>query len=127
MTQKPTLRTLTAGFTALALTLTLTMTPAQAVKTTYEDVDEDIWYFTSVAFCQQHQLMDGLSRRSFAPDSPMTRAALAEALYRLAGRPAPDIPAEEAPDGKEQPQEESSPFPDVSLNHPNLKIGRAHV
>ena len=128
MTQKPTLRTLTAGFTALALTLTLTMTPAQAVKTTYEDVDEDIWYFTSVAFCQQHQLMDGLSRRSFAPDGSMTRAALAEALYRLAGSPAPDTPAEEEPEGEEgqeeQTQEEVSPFPDVSLNHPNLNAIR---
>ena len=51
MTQKRPLRTLTAGLAALALTLT----PVHAVKTTYSDVDESLWYAAPIAFCQQHR------------------------------------------------------------------------
>ncbi len=127
MAQKPTLRALTAGLTTLALTLALTITPARATKTTYEDVDEEIWYFTSVAFCQQHELMDGLSSRTFDPDGLMTRATLAEALYRLAGRPAvesepedtEDIENAEAAESAEE-AEDTLPFSDVGESHPNL-------
>lgn len=132
MTRNPTLRALTAGLATLALTAALALTPAQAAKTTYNDVDEDIWYFTSVAFCQQHQLMDGLSSRTFDPDGPMTRAALAEALYRLAGSPAPEAPQPEAQEENVQeettPQEEApkeeQPFLDVGMDHPNLNAIR---
>ena len=128
MTHNPTLQSLTAGLTTLALTAALALTPVQAVKTTYEDVDEKTWYFTSVAFCQQHQLLDGLTGQTFDPEGLMTRAALAEALYRLAGSPAPDAPTEqesEEEDVQEEPlPEDASPFPDVGLNHPNLNAIR---
>ena len=111
MTRKPTLRALTAGLTTLALTLALTLTPAKATKTTYSDVNGNIWYSDSVLFCQRHALMDGLSSRTFDPDGLMTRAVLAEALYRLAGRPEPEAG-------------EELPFPDVGKNHPNLNAIR---
>jgi len=104
-------QSLAASLTALALILGLT--PAWAANTTYLDVDRAAWYATSVAFCQQHQLMDGLTQKDFAPQEPLTRAALAESLYRLAGSPAPAEPQEE-------PDEEQTFFPDVGEDHPNL-------
>lgn len=96
---------LAAGLAALALTLTLT--PVQAKKTTYLDVDDNLWYSSYVAFCQQHQLMDGRTSSSFAPGELLTRAALTEALYRLEGSPAVE-------------PEEELPFSDVAEDHPNL-------
>ncbi len=103
-------RSLAAG---LALALTLSLTPVRAANTTYLDVDRQIWYSTPIAFCQQHLLMDGVSGSSFQPEEPLTRAVLAEALYRLAGSP-----LEAA--GEEDEQEEVSPFTDVDADHPSF-------
>ena len=108
MTPKRTLKKLTAGL--MALTLSASLAPAQAAATTYWDVDHHQWYASAVEFCQQHSLMDGVSTTAFAPDSLMTRAALAEALYRLAGSPAAE--------------EDALPFPDVGEDHPNLSAIR---
>lgn len=119
-------RSLTAG---LALALTLSLTPAQAANTTYLDVDRAIWYSTPVAFCQQHLLMDGVSYDSFQPEEPMTRAVLAEALYRmntsLLEAEEEDVQEE---DGQEediqkeddQKEEAQPPFSDVGPDHPNF-------
>ena len=103
-------RSLAAGLT---LALTLSLTPVQAANTTYLDVGRGAWYATPIAFCQQHQLMDGASSSSFEPEAPLTRAALAESLYRLAGSP-----LEAA--GAEDNQEEESPFTDVDVTHPSF-------
>ncbi len=103
-------RSLAAG---LALALTLSLTPAHANKTTYLDVDDAIWYSTPIAFCQQHTLMDGVNKGSFQPEAPLTRAVLAEALYRLEGS------ALEAA-GTENNQDEEPPFTDVTVDHPNF-------
>ena len=105
MTKKRTLKMCWAGLTALALTLSAA--PVRAAKTTYQDVDEGAWYAASVAFCQQHELMEGASSGSFEPDGLLTRGVLAEALYRLAGSPAPE-------------GEEEAPFTDVGAEHPNV-------
>lgn len=105
MTKKLTLRTLAAGVTALALTAALI--PAHAVKPTYLDVDANVWYANPIVFCHQHELMDGLTSDMFAPTELMTRATLAEALYRLEGRPAVEAG-------------EELPFSDVTAEHPNL-------
>ena len=67
----------------LALALTLSLTPVQAANTTYLDVSRAAWYSTPIAFCQQHLLMDGASSDSFQPEEPLTKAVLAEALYRM--------------------------------------------
>lgn len=96
-------KTLAAGLTALALTLSLT--PASANKTTYLDVNDEIWYSTPIAFCQHNGLMDGTAAGEFQPKAPLTRATLAESLYRLAGSPAPEGEAE---------------FSDVGADHPNF-------
>ena len=63
-------RSLAAGLT---LALTLSLTPVQAANTTYLDVGRGAWYATPIAFCQQHQLMDGASSSSFEPEAPLTR------------------------------------------------------
>ena len=105
MTKKRTFKMCWAGLTALALTLSAA--PVRAAKTTYQDVDEGAWYAASVAFCQQHELMEGASSGSFEPDGLLTRGVLAEALYRLAGSPAPE-------------GEEEAPFTDVGAEHPNV-------
>ena len=105
MTKKRTFKMCWAGLTALALTLSAA--PVRAAKTTYQDVDEGAWYAASVAFCQQHELMEGASSGSFEPDGLLTRWTLAEALYRLAGSPAPE-------------GEEEAPFTDVGAEHPNV-------
>ncbi len=105
MTKKRTFKMCWAGLTALALTLSAA--PVRAAKTTYQDVDEGAWYAASVAFCQQHELMEGASSGSFEPDGLLTRGVLAEALYRLAGSPAPE-------------GEEEAPFTDVGADHPNV-------
>ena len=103
-------KSLAAG---LALALTLSLMPVQAANTTYPDVARTAWYSTPIAFCQQHQLMDGVSRERFQPEAPLTRAALAESLYRLAGSPL------EAAGGEDN-QDEASPFADVGPDHPNF-------
>ena len=108
MTPKRALKKLTAGL--MALTLSASLVPARAAATTYLDVDHHRWYASAVEFCQQHGLMDGVSSTAFEPDGLMTRAALAEALYRLAGRPASE--------------EDGLPFPDVGEDHPNLSAIR---
>ena len=104
MTVKQIKKGLAAGL--MALTLTASLTPAQAAATSYLDVDHKLWYASAVEFCQQHGLMDGTSYNTFEPDVLMTRATLAEALYRLAGRPALEEGAE-------------MPFSDVEPGHPN--------
>ena len=122
-------KSLAAG---LALALTLSLIPARAANTTFLDVERSAWYSTPIAFCQQHLLMDGVSSDSFQPEDPLTRAALAEALFRLNGS-LPD--AEDVEDGQEEndleedkrdednqaeeSQEEESPFTDVEPDHPN--------
>ena len=122
-------RSLTAG---LALALTLSLTPVQAANTTYLDVDRSVWYSTPVAFCQQHLLMDGVSYDSFQPDEPLTKAVLAEALYRmnafLLEAEKEEDPLEEAQEEDVQEgdvpekdvQQEAPSFTDVGPDHPNF-------
>lgn len=101
----------------LALALTLGLTSAQAANTTYLDVDRAAWYSTPIAFCQQHLLMDGVSGDAFQPEGSMTKAALAEALYRMNGSPLEAVGEEDAQE--EDTREEEIPFTDVGPEHPN--------
>ena len=117
-------RKLTAGLAVLGLSLALT--PVQAVTTTYRDVDNSLWYAAPIAFGQQHRLMDGTGRAAFAPEEPMDRAVLAEALYRLAGSPLPQEEetgelaegSEENPEAGPDEAPEEGPFSDVAADHP---------
>lgn len=102
MTQKQIKRKLAAGLTALVLAVSLI--PARAAGTGYPDVPADEWYAQAVQDCQTYGLMDGTPEGTFQPSQLLTRAVVAEALYRLAGRP-----------DSQGPQ----PFTDVPPNHIN--------
>lgn len=102
MTQKQIKRKLTAGLTALVLAVSLI--PARAAGMGYPDVPADEWYAQAVQDCQTYGLMDGTPEGTFQPSQLLTRAVVAEALYRLAGRP-----------DSQGPQ----PFTDVPPNHIN--------
>ena len=52
--------------------------------TVWDDVAGDAWYFDAVRYVSGLSLFDDIDG-GFAPDTPMTRAMLAEALYRLEG------------------------------------------
>ena len=53
----------------------------------YLDVAPDAWYYSAVDFAVSHGLLSGASRSYFQPQTPLTRAMLAQTLYQLAGRP----------------------------------------
>ena len=57
--------------------------PAQAAFT---DVPEGAWYAEAVNWCREHGIVnDGTA---FSPETVMTRAMVATALYRASGTPA---------------------------------------
>jgi len=56
----------------------------------YSDVPADAWYFDNVKFVTEKGYFDATSAGKFSPASPMTRAMLATALYRMAGEPKAD-------------------------------------
>lgn len=107
MTQKQTKRRLAAGLAALVLALGLT--PVPAARADYIDVPPDEWYAQAVLDCQTYGLMDGTPEGAFNPSGLLTRAVVAEALYRLAGRPETEGPL---------------PFADVPINHVNANAIR---
>ena len=76
-------------------------TPAEepAAEAGYTDVTEANWYYEAVTYVTENGLVDGATETTFAPSAEMTRAALAVALYRMAG--SPEVTAE-------------NPFTDVS-------------
>ena len=53
----------------------------------YKDVDSDAWYYSAVKYVTDREIMAGASYNKFAPSANLTRAALAEALYAIAGSP----------------------------------------
>ncbi|MDR0861631.1 MAG: S-layer homology domain-containing protein [Oscillospiraceae bacterium] len=67
----------------------------------YGDVAPHAWFRKAVEYVTSETLIDG-SASQFEPDAPMTRAALATALYRLAGSPT-EAPADftDVPKGTE--------------------------
>lgn len=54
----------------------------------FADISEDAWYYGNAAYAYVNGLLTGTSATTFAPESTMTRAMLAEVLYRMAGSPA---------------------------------------
>lgn len=115
------LRALTAGALAAALILTTPM--SLAANLPYQDLNEDAWYMSSVEYCWQNELMDGITSSSFAPDDLMTRGVLAEALYRLAGSPVVTLEGKDYDSGSisvdmEDAPTDEYPFTDVDPDHP---------
>ena len=62
----------------------------------FTDVVPGAWYEEAANWCREQGILDG---DTFSPDMEMTRATVAEALYRAEGSPAvnaanfPDVPA----------------------------------
>ncbi len=55
------------------------------VKKTFDDVAVSDWYYDSVSYVCDSNLMNGISESLFGPDLPVTRAMLVTVLYRHAG------------------------------------------
>lgn len=53
------------------------------------DVQADDWFYPSVKDCCQNHLFDGVAAGFFAPQGTMTRAMVAQVIWRQAGAPAP--------------------------------------
>ncbi|GHV14369.1 hypothetical protein FACS1894219_10370 [Clostridia bacterium] len=54
----------------------------------YDDVPKEAWFYDSVRYVTDNgQLFDPTAPRIFSPNEPTTRLMLAEALYRMEGRP----------------------------------------
>ena len=116
------LRALTAG--VLTLCALLPGPAALAASSSFSDVPEDAWYADAVAYCTQRELMDPASPDEFVPGGLMTRAMLAEALYRLNDRPVVSLEGEDFDSGsqevdREHEEEEAVyPFSDVDPEDP---------
>ncbi len=68
----------------------------------YTDVWKNAWYYPSVKFTYEQQLMNGISATAFGPELTTTRAMLVTVLWRQEGSPAPqranafsDVPADQ--------------------------------
>ncbi len=59
----------------------------------FGDVAESGWYADAVRFASSHELFQGVSRNSFAPESLMTRSMLATVLCRLEQQEGADVTA----------------------------------
>ena len=82
------LKRMGATLMALALVLGMNLTVfAAAADTGFSDVSADAWYADAVAYVRDNGLMSGTSAAAFDPDGTMTRAMLAQTLYRAAGSP----------------------------------------
>ena len=94
-------RILSTILAALLLAGLLTLS-AQAVETTYTDVAPDAWYAWCVSDVTDRGLMNGTGGGTFTPDGDLTRAMLVTVLWRLAGEPEAENPAEfsDVPDGQ---------------------------
>lgn len=57
---------------------------------TFADVKEDDWYYESVQYVFNNNLMKGISEVEFAPQNTVTRAMLVTVLYRLENEPGTD-------------------------------------
>lgn len=56
-------------------------------KYRFNDVKTSDWFYDSVKYAVEKNLMVGVSDTSFKPNGTMTRAMLVTVLYRLAGEP----------------------------------------
>ena len=77
------------GYTDVGVvTLTLAATGTETKwNNPYSDVADSAWYYEYVEYVSKNGLFDATGAATFSPDSPMTRAMLATALWRTAGKP----------------------------------------
>ncbi|MGM9524500.1 MAG: S-layer homology domain-containing protein [Faecousia sp.] len=54
-------------------------------KSSFVDVEKNIWYADAVAWAQQENIVNGVGGNRFVPDAPITREEFATILWRYAG------------------------------------------
>ena len=54
----------------------------------FEDVGESDWYTAAVEYVYRQDIMTGTSATTFEPNTPLSRAMVAQILYNLEGQPA---------------------------------------
>ena len=54
----------------------------------FEDVGESDWYTAAVEYMYRQDIMTGTSATTFEPNTPLSRAMVAQILYNLEGQPA---------------------------------------
>ena len=64
------------------------LAPQVPVSERFDDVDPDGWAYEDIQYCVDHELMNGVGGRSFAPGRVMTRAQMVQVLYNIEGEPA---------------------------------------
>ncbi len=72
---------------AIAFAVFLSVNSVQAAA--YTDVNPGDWYYESVQYVSDRQIMTGLDAATFGPGQPLARAQFAMILHRMAGSPAP--------------------------------------
>lgn len=72
----------------LCLLMLVCLVPAGVAAADFEDVPEDAWYASSVAYCKENGLMKGVTDDVFSPDGSVNRGMIVTVLYRMAGEPA---------------------------------------
>lgn len=54
----------------------------------YDDLsDDNPWYHPAVDFVTEHEIMQGIGNKTFAPEGNLTRAQFAQILYNMEGKP----------------------------------------
>ena len=56
----------------------------------FDDVTKGDWFYKDVEYVYNEGIMDGVSKREFAPNETLTRAMIVKILYRIEGEPAGD-------------------------------------
>lgn len=56
-------------------------------KNPFTDVKENDWFYASVKYAYENDLMKGISNTEFAPDSEVTRAMFVTVIYRMENEP----------------------------------------
>lgn len=79
----------TVGAVILAAGLSVGTAEAAA----YTDVNTGEWYYESVQYVSDQQIMTGLDAVTFGPGEPLARVQFAVILHRMAGSPAPAAPS----------------------------------
>ena len=63
------------------------ITPGGEWINPFTDVKKNDWFYDSVKYVYENNLMNGVSETEFAPDSNVTRAMFVTVIYRMEGQP----------------------------------------
>lgn len=58
-----------------------------SARNSFKDINFDDWFYESVCYCYENQLVNGTSTDEFSPYEDVDRGMFATLLYRLAGEP----------------------------------------